>query len=65
MALDVRKQIIQGIEKNSRILVVPHRDFEADIFSSALALTGVLRKIGKHADFYFPSSLPQKFSYLT
>lgn len=64
MALDVTQQVVQSIEKASRVLVVPHKDFNADAFVSALALTTFLKKLGKDTDLFTSYETPEKFTYL-
>lgn len=64
MALDTTQQIIQNLERASRVLVVPNKDFEPDAFASALALNSLLKKLGKESDIYFTYDIPEKFSHL-
>lgn len=64
MAIDPTQQIIQSLERASRVLVVPHKDFEPDAFASAIALNSLLKKLGKESDIYFTYDIPDKFSHL-
>lgn len=64
MVRDITQQLIQSIEKASRVLIVPHKDFDADVFASALALKVFLKKLGKQADLYTPHELPERLLYL-
>ncbi len=64
MALDTIQQVIQQIERSARVLLVPHKDFDPDVFTSALALAVFLKQGKKQVDFYVPYELPEKFFFL-
>ena len=58
------KAIIKEIKKYSRFLVTSHIDVEADALGSELALTSLLRKLGKSAFIVNVSPTPAGYKFL-
>ena len=56
--------LIQAINNSSNVVVVAHVAPDGDAVGSSLALSGVLRKMGKKVNVVMPDALPRSIMFL-
>lgn len=60
----IKQQISKLIDKSNNVLVAVPENINGDALGSALALNGVLQKLGKSAQLIIPEEIPAKFEFL-
>jgi phosphoesterase RecJ-like protein len=64
MELTPKQQTAELIKNATKILVITHEGADGDAIGSVLALSGVLKKMGKDVISVVPSPIPQPFTFL-